>query len=88
VATPSQREVDLITDVLCHARAGGTTLPRLVEAHELAERYHMAAVLSELRSHIRAHVPDPSNGKVAVGRSLVIGVLAGLLTNALMRTSS
>jgi hypothetical protein len=84
----SKRDTDLITDVLCHARAGGATLPQLVDAHELAEKYQMPAVLAELRAHIRAHVPDPSNGKVAIGRSLILGVIAGLATSALLKAAS
>lgn len=73
-------EAQAVWTTLKAARAGGATLDELFTAHRLAEKGGVPAALAEIRTHIRNHLPNGKARLVGVG----IGVVAGLLTNALL----
>jgi len=71
-----------IQSTLVAARAGGASLRALAEAHELAETHKLDHVLVEVNRHIRNHVPDKESNRIVL--ALGLGILSGLLTNAII----
>jgi hypothetical protein len=68
-------------------RRGGASVTQLAIAHELAEKHGLSGATAELRRYIRNAIPDPENGAVALGRTIGLGVLAGLMTHVTLRLS-
>jgi hypothetical protein len=80
-----EKDRSTIAVALVAARRGGASVSQLSNAHELAEKYQLHNTTAEIRTHLRNLIPDPNDGAFALGRSLVVGVGAGVLTHFLLR---
>ena len=74
-----------IRTALNAARAGGATLNQLADAHKVSEEHGLHHCTAEIREHMRRHIPDPNRSHVAVGRSVALGILSGVITHYLLR---
>ena len=71
-----------IQRALYAAHNGGASFSQLVRAHELAEEAELPHTVAELRKHI--HRSLPSTEKVAVIRSVGLGIISGMITHFLL----
>jgi len=85
MAGASGSDAQQIQTALVAARNGGASVQQLTDAHELAEKHQLHATTAEIRSHIRNVIPDPSNGAIPIGKTLVLGIGSGILTHVLLR---
>jgi hypothetical protein len=73
-----------IADTLSAARRGGSNLQDLAEAYDLAQHYRLQSVTGELNHHIRDRLPGGGTQNHRVALSIAVGVLCGILTNAII----
>lgn len=73
-----------VQSTLIKARQGAATLSQLARAHDLASRAELNGCLGELREHLRSAIPSPTR-KAEVVRDIALGVVAGLITEHLLR---
>src|SRR4051812_12105284 len=84
-APPGDEAHRQIREALEAARAGGATLNQLADAHKTSEEHGLHHCTAEIREHMRRHLPDPNQSHVAVGRSIALGILYGVITHYLLR---
>jgi hypothetical protein len=85
MAGASNNDAQQIQTALVAARMGGASVRQLADAHELAEKHQLHATTAEIRTHIRNVIPDPTNGAIPIGKTLVLGVGSGILAHFLLR---
>ena len=79
----TKEQIASIQDTLVHAREGRATLCQLAAAHDLANGADLNSTLGELRDHMRRMVPAPVMHLEA--KSVVLGIISGLLTHYFLR---
>jgi hypothetical protein len=84
----AEKDKATIRVALDAARSGGASVSQLAVAHQLAEKHQLPTVTAEMRTHLRNLIPDPQNGALAVGKTVALGVTAGVLTHLFLRAVS
>lgn len=65
----------------------GASIRQVVEALELAEKHRLPGVVSELRAKLHDMTIDPQDHHITNGKMILLGVVAGLLTNSILRAT-
>ena len=65
----------------------GASVRQVVEALELAEKHRLPGVVSELRAKLHEMTIDPQDRHLTNGKMIMLGVMAGLLTNFILRAT-
>ena len=79
----TKKQIASIQATLAHAREGRATLCQLAQSHDLANVADLNGTLGELRDHMRRMVPAPVLHLEA--KSVVLGIISGLLTHYFLR---
>lgn len=80
-----EKDASTIRTALVAARRGGASVRQVVEALEIAEKHRIPGTIAELRSRLHSMTMDPCERDLAVGKMLMFGVTAGILTHFILR---